>query len=444
MYELPNVQASWLIQDLEANTNKDWIIAYWHHPPFTKGSHDSDNPTTDGDLIQIRSNFIQILENYGVDLILGGHSHVYERTKLLKGYYGSSADFNETLYALNTSSGKYDATVNSCPYYKSEHTGNDGTLYVVTGSAGQRGGAGSIPGFPHNAMYYSNATEAGAMMLEVNGNRLDAKWVSQSGIIEDQFTMMKEVNRNTTYTTAVGSPVTLEASYIGSYVWTDAQTTSSVTVTPAEEGTSVYIVKDDKNCVADTFNVIASRILPLTWKSIKAWYNEAEAANVLTWETMNEVNVTAFDIERSADGIHFSKIGTVTAEGNIENHSYAFSDREILTAIQKYYYRIKQRDADGKFTYSSIVSIDRLGDANFDVQIVPNPGRQGQVRIKLISGKKRNVEYSIVNAVGKLIMSKKILVDKKSQSVLPNVQAGVYFVRIAYDGRVVTKKFIVE
>lgn len=86
IYELPNEQVSWVIQDLEANTNKDWVIAYGHQPPFTKGSHDSDDPVKDNDLIQIRANFIKILEDHGVDLILCGHSHVYERTKLLKGY----------------------------------------------------------------------------------------------------------------------------------------------------------------------------------------------------------------------------------------------------------------------------------------------------------------------------------------------------------------------
>lgn len=446
IYDLPNEQVNWLRQDLEANTNKGWVIAYWHQPPFTKGSHDSDNLNgIDADLVEIRTKLISILENYGVDLILCGHSHVYERTKLLKGYYGTSLEYDESLYALSASSGKYDGTPNSCPYYKKQAGGNGGTLYVVAGSAGQRGGAGKITDFPHRAMYYSNKDVAGAMVLEIEGNRLDAKWITQNGAIEDRFTMMKEVNRNTTYNTTVGVPVTLEASYKGSYLWTDAQTTPAITVTPAAEGTEMYIVKDDQNCVADTFNVIAARVLPLTWKSIKAWYDKAGASNRLNWETMNEMNVTGFDIERSENAVSFLRIGSVNAyAGNNDLHSYSFTDRQISDAVKKYYYRIKQNDKDGQFTYSSIISVTRLQESHFNIQVVPNPGKPGQIRIKLSSDKRQNVEFSILNASGRLIMQKKLLLNGNVQSFMPDVQAGVYFIRLKNEEQLVTKRFVVE
>ncbi|HRO47130.1 metallophosphoesterase [Agriterribacter sp.] len=445
MYELPNEQASWLIQDLEANTNKDWVIAFWHHPPFTKGSHDSDDPVKDNDLIQIRTNFIKILEDYGVDLILCGHSHVYERTKLLKGYYGTSSDFEELVHALNTSSGKYDATTNSCPYYKEEATGNTGTLYVVTGSAGQRANAGSITSFPHQAMYYSNKDEPGALMLEVEGNRLDAKWITGGGVMKDRFTMMKNVNQKTTYNIEVGTPVTLQASYIGSYLWTGEETTSAITVTPTVEGTETYIVKDDRDCVADTFLVVASRTLPLTWKSIKAWYDKAEASNKLQWETMYEVNVELFEIERSAKNEDdFIYIASVKAVGTNEEHSYTFTDNQISANINKYYYRIKQRDKDGKYTYSPVVSADRRVNTSFDIQVIPNPGKPGQIRIKVSADRQVRAELTIVNAAGKIVMSKKILLTETAQSFLPGVQSGVYFVRIQTEKQLITKRFIVE
>lgn len=444
IYELPNEQASWVIEDLEANTNKDWVIAYWHHPPFTKGSHDSDDPAKDNDLIQIRTNFIKILEDHGVDLILCGHSHVYERTKLLKGYYGTSSDFDEAVHALNTSSGQYDATTNSCPYYKKEATGNTGTLYVVTGSAGQRGGAGGIAGFPHRAMYYSNKDEPGALMLEVEANRLDAKWITGDGVIKDRFTMMKNVNRNTTYNTKVGTPVTLQASYIGSYLWTDDQATSSITVTPAVEGTETYIVKDDKDCVADTFRVVASIALPLTWKSVKAWYDKTEASNKLQWETMHEVNVEVFDIERSINGENFERIAAVTAFGNNKVHSYTYTDKQISATVKKYYYRIKQRDKDGRYTYSSVVYADRSGDSNLDMQVIPNPGKQDQTRIKIVSGRPAKAELTIINTAGKMVMKKKIWLTGTVQSFLPGVPSGIYFVRLQNERQVITKKFIIE
>ena len=77
---------TWLQNDLAANT-KDWLIAFLHHPPYTKGSHNSD---TESELIEMRQNALPILESHGVDLVLSGHSHSYERSFLLDGHYGTS------------------------------------------------------------------------------------------------------------------------------------------------------------------------------------------------------------------------------------------------------------------------------------------------------------------------------------------------------------------
>ena len=74
---------TWLEEDLAA-TDQDWIIAYWHHPAYTDGSHNSDN---EGPLIDMREHALPILEAGGADLILAGHSHIYERSYLINGAY---------------------------------------------------------------------------------------------------------------------------------------------------------------------------------------------------------------------------------------------------------------------------------------------------------------------------------------------------------------------
>ena len=78
----------WLESDLALN-DKPWLVAIWHHPPYTKGSHNSD---TEGRLIDMRQNALPILETWGVDLIMTGHSHTYERSFLVDGHYGLSGD----------------------------------------------------------------------------------------------------------------------------------------------------------------------------------------------------------------------------------------------------------------------------------------------------------------------------------------------------------------
>lgn len=66
------------------------------------------------------------------------------------------------------------------------------------------------------------------------------------------------------------------------------------------------------------------------------------------------------------------------------------------------------------------------------------------MQVNLSADKKRNVELNIVNATGKLITNKKLLLSEAIQTVLPNVQSGNYFVRIEYEGQITTKKFIIE
>lgn len=252
MYDTLSEQAQWLKKDLENNRNKDWVIAYFHHPPYTMGTHNSDR---ERDLVQIRTDFIPILERYGVDLVICGHSHLYERSRLMKGHYGMEETFDSTRHNLSQSSGMYNGEDNSCPYIKDPLT-NRGTVYVVSGSAGKLGRSQGT--YPHDAMYYSNAVMGGASILEVDDNRLDLKWICADGVIRDQFTMMKNVNRVTRINHKRGAPLTLTASFVGNYVWSDGQTTRSIRVNPKKKGVTTYTVHDQYGCLKDTFEVTVS------------------------------------------------------------------------------------------------------------------------------------------------------------------------------------------
>lgn len=252
LYDTLGPQVQWVKKDLEANKNKQWVVAYWHHPPYTMGSHSSDDVD---ELMFIRENFIRILERYGVDLVLCGHSHDYERTRLIQGHYGLEASFSAAKHNLSNSSGKYDGSDNSCPYIKDSSM--RGTVYVVSGSSGKLGG--TQPSFPHDAMYYSNATEGGASLLEVQGNRLDLKWICADGVIRDHFTMMKDVNKHTVIHAKAGEKITLTASYVGEYSWSEqAKNGRSITIQP-RAGTVVYTVQDKASCIKDTFTVITTK-----------------------------------------------------------------------------------------------------------------------------------------------------------------------------------------
>ena len=124
----------WLESDLAFN-DKPWVIAFWHHPPYTKGSHDSDS---EGALIDMRQNALPILEAWGVDLVLSGHSHSYERSYLLDGHYGASSTLDPVENVLNPGDGRISGTG---AYQKpgvvaAEHAGaGDPLNYAIPGLA---------------------------------------------------------------------------------------------------------------------------------------------------------------------------------------------------------------------------------------------------------------------------------------------------------------------
>ncbi|HEY0710290.1 MAG TPA: metallophosphoesterase [Polyangia bacterium] len=172
--------ANWLRGDLAANT-RTWTVAFWHHPPYTKGSHDSD---TESQLIEMRQNILPILEQEGVDLVLAGHSHSYERSFLIDGHYGLSSTFTSAM-KLDAGDGREGG---SGAYQKPSLTpvAHQGAVYVVAGSSGQTGG-GSLD---HPAMFVS-LDELGSLVLDVDGARLDARFLRETGAIVDSFTMLK-------------------------------------------------------------------------------------------------------------------------------------------------------------------------------------------------------------------------------------------------------------
>ncbi|MFY0254146.1 purple acid phosphatase family protein [Chitinophaga sp. 30R24] len=253
LYDTLGPQVTWIKQDLAANKNKGWVIAFWHHPPYTMGSHNSDE---EDELVKIRENFIQVLERNGVDLVLNGHSHDYERTRLIKGHYGMAATFDAAKHNLSNSSGKYDGSANAAPYIK-DSLHQQGIVYVVSGSAGKLGGKQTI--YPHPAMYFADADHGGSSLLEIQENRLDLKWICADGSIRDQFTMMKDVNKHTDIYIKKGQQAVLKASYIGAYQWSSGKDNGrSITVTPTA-ATSQYTVTDAYRHIKDTFTVHVSK-----------------------------------------------------------------------------------------------------------------------------------------------------------------------------------------
>jgi len=169
----------WCEADLES-TMQDWIVAYFHHPPYSKGSHDSD---LEADLVDMRGIFVPLLEDHGVALVLAGHSHTYERSYLIDRHYRESATFNIGVHAVDPGLGR---DVNGAGGYARAPGPHAGSVYVVSGSAGQVSSNGSLD---HPAMVWSERS-LGSVVLDVVGGRMDVTFLDAVGTRRDWFTIV--------------------------------------------------------------------------------------------------------------------------------------------------------------------------------------------------------------------------------------------------------------
>lgn len=276
-------QYQWLKQDLQQDHSL-WKIVYFHHPPFTMGSHNSD---TESDLILIREQVTPLLEKYGVDLVLNGHSHSYERSWLQKNHQGLENTFIKSVHTLDSSSAQYNGNPNSCPYVK-DSTHNIGTVYIVAGEAGKLGAVQST--YPHDSKCHSEYNKAGALFFEVENNRLDVYYLEEDSLIHDHFTMFKNVNQTTSIFTFSNQAVTFSASWQGTYNWEFNHTaTQSQTVNVSSN--SQYIVKDSLNCLADTFTILVTDIknIPQANSELQLFPNPAKEKLMLQFKNINTV-----------------------------------------------------------------------------------------------------------------------------------------------------------
>lgn len=242
VYDEKSKQYQWLKKDLAANKAM-WTIVMFHHPPYTKRSHDSD---AEPELQYIREHLVPLFDQYKVDLVLTGHSHIYERSYLMKNHTGHSMSFNKDIHVVQDVNGRYDADAGSRPFINK----NEGTIYCVVGSAGRLDWNGSHE--VHPSSIYSNISIGGSLFLTVNGNRLDGRWICADNVERDHFSVFKNVNKREDYSVEYGSKVHLTSSWKGSHLWSNGNTKDTEIDYQALRD-EIVIVKDSLGFLEDDF-----------------------------------------------------------------------------------------------------------------------------------------------------------------------------------------------
>jgi hypothetical protein len=184
--------------------------------------------------------------------------------------------------------------------------------------------------------------------------------------------------------------------------------------------------------------------LPVTWLSFTGRYFNGSVE--LNWSTSLEVNNEEYTIERSADGQNFTTIGNVAGVGNTTSISrYSYKDTNPLSGSA--YYRIKQTDRDGKFSYSEVIRVSNSEVALKGIRLFPNPS-SGKMPLTIENGSWSNkkVTITIYNAVGGIVRQEQITFgsDSRAKINVDALQKGSYFITTSINNERQTLQFFIQ
>ncbi len=171
--------------------------------------------------------------------------------------------------------------------------------------------------------------------------------------------------------------------------------------------------------------------LPITLISFNG--HEGEGKVYLNWSTSREVDNVAFYIQRSGDGTHFTNIGR--EDGSLTTSlikDYSFTDNSPLSGVS--FYRLKQVDIDGKFSYSPVITL-RNDIAAGSIKIYPSPFREN-LNISINASRADQLHVKIVDQAGRVVNSQLLKVTSGINSFnigsgLGNLGSGIYIIEVS-------------
>ncbi len=184
---------------------------------------------------------------------------------------------------------------------------------------------------------------------------------------------------------------------------------------------------------------IFNATLPATFLNYNAVYQDK--ANVISWTTAKEIEVASYEIQRSGDGISFSKAGSVIANNRSVNNQYQFTDRQPLQGWN--YYKILTVDKDGRKQSTPVIKVFVNTGKLAIKRLIPQPS---QVIIELQSNEAQTAELQLVNTTGAVIHTESKRISSGDITIPVNTLSlarGVYYLRlITASQRSITTSFI--
>ncbi|MBX9850194.1 MAG: T9SS type A sorting domain-containing protein, partial [Cytophagaceae bacterium] len=217
---------------------------------------------------------------------------------------------------------------------------------------------------------------------------------------------------------------------------------------PRIRGVRTVTFSDGQSFVVPADTIITYKVcnapLPVTLLDFDAEY--ANGITELKWTTVSEINSDRFEIERSTDGINFSALFSVKANGNTSSISNYFAkDENPLPGVS--YYRLKMVDQNGQFTYSKIAEVITAGGNIFITEIYPNP-MLSELVITFFNKIEQNVCIELFTILGEEVYKKELPVSTIGINILKfnleNFASGTYLLKVTgkYDNSSVIQKVV--
>ena len=187
---------------------------------------------------------------------------------------------------------------------------------------------------------------------------------------------------------------------------------------------------------------LTNSVVPVKMVSFKATVVNNNA--LVKWITETELNNDHYEIERSNDGVHFTARGRVNGNGTSSvSHTYEFTD-QLNAAAAIVYYRLKLVDADGRFSYSSIVALRTNGSASIgNVSVYPNPFISN-IKVALTSKETAIAGFRILSFEGKEILNRNMSVQQGDNIIVLNdvgiLPKGLYVLEVTTASGKIIKK----
>jgi len=154
----------------------------------------------------------------------------------------------------------------------------------------------------------------------------------------------------------------------------------------------------------------------------------------LTWETLSEKDNDYFGVERSVNGYTFTNIGKVKGQGHsVSALDYSYTDKDIMALdVNTVYYRLRQVNYDGTYTYSLIHALRMDNNHSDAVSVYPNP-TAGTLHLNITTAENKKIEISVSDAIGHVLYSHTSDIVSGSNEMLMNISpypSGLYLVKV--------------